>query len=109
MFPFSPPPVMDRESVKKEVEITAAIAEMLTDAILNSKVPEEHKNAVRLINESRLLSDTVSKAIEKLIMRESVDPVKVTQALEYIKLIHANIETFFVALEKSETENPKNM
>lgn len=76
---------------------------MLVGMILDSDAPEEHKSAVRLINECRLFNDLLRDRMEALTQHDPIDPVKVESALEYVKLIRMNAETFFAALEKSAT------
>lgn len=88
--------------------MATAIADTLADMIIDSDAPEEHKNAVRLIRENQLLNNTISNAVEKITLSEAIDPVKVKSAYEYVKLLRVNAETFFAALEKSESPKPQN-
>lgn len=102
MFSFTPP-ALDLKAAKEEAAVTSAVAEILVEMILDSDAPEEHKSAVRLINECRLFNDLLRDRMEALTQHDPVDPVKVESAFEYVKLIRANAETFFAALEKSAT------
>ncbi|MBQ8511348.1 MAG: hypothetical protein IJ497_01930 [Clostridia bacterium] len=102
MFSFTPP-TLDLNAVKKEAAINSAVAEVLVEMVLDSDIPEEHKKAVRLINECRLFNDLLRDRMETLTLHDPVDPVKLESACEYVKLIRVNAETFFAALEKSAT------
>lgn len=99
-----PPPVdglkKAREQARMKAEAESAVIEMLCGTMLESNLPEARKIELRIMLETKKLTDKIKKAF--LAFAEPVRDEEKTEALfpvrkevyEYLQLVSAGVDTF---------------
>ena len=105
MILMLPPPTVDglkkaREQARMKAEAENAVIEFLSSAMLESSLPEAHKIELRIMLETKRLTDKITKAflafaepVRSEERAEALFPVR-KEVYEYLQLVSVGIDTF---------------